>query len=385
MSLTCRTITHSGEVDGLTEDWNRLHDRARGTVFQTHDWLSEWWHVYGGQFALRILTGWVDGTLVGVFPAFIQTMSFTLFPLRRMRFMGEHIVVGEYMPLVDPSFASEFAAAAAEYCAGQLASGECDALDFNHFPIGSAFMIAFVAEVRARGFAVRHTPQSTARIVMNLPGGWQEYLHGLRGSERRQLLRSEAALEREGVTFQCVDCAQDPAAFDSLVELHTKVWRAKGQEGHFRSWEGFEEFQRRVTGRLGRKGNAFMYFLTKNGERLAAIEAFRMHDQLCLYLGGRDPNHVLARHGLGKAIVGRAVKDALARGLTVCDLQQGMSDYKMRLGGARSWYSRAVAYPAGLRGTKGRVLIAAFALRRWVEQTPLKRLVPRIKRLLRVG
>ena len=94
--MTHETITGDEEFFALREPWERLHAQVRGTVFQTFDWLSTWWRIYHHHFALRVLTGWEESRLVGIFPCFIQRAH----GVSRLRIVGEYGVYGEYTPLV---------------------------------------------------------------------------------------------------------------------------------------------------------------------------------------------------------------------------------------------------------------------------------------------
>jgi CelD/BcsL family acetyltransferase involved in cellulose biosynthesis len=386
MTLICRTITDGAGLEALVQQWQCLHDEAEGTVYQTPEWLTTWWRLYEKQFRLRVLTGWDGDRLVGLFPCFLQKVQLRICTVIRLRFMGEHVIVGEYTPLVHPEARIAFAREAAAFCANELAHGDCDVIDFHHFPVTSEFMTVLAGELRTQELAVRHTPQSFERVIMPAPKNADEYLKGLRGQERHTLRRCERALAEHGVRLEVVNAGEDPLAFEEFVQLHSRIWNMKGEGGHFKQWDGYEAFHRSMTASLGHRGAASLYFLTAENRRIAALQTYQMHGQFCAYLSGREPDHPLAHYSLGKVVISLAFRDAISKGYRELDMQQSVTDYKLRLtGGSTSWYSRLVIFPKGIRGSKGRLLLRAASLREGMGRMFLGRMLPYFERLSNVG
>ncbi|NED18470.1 GNAT family N-acetyltransferase, partial [Streptomyces sp. SID9913] len=69
MTYTVERVTVEGAFDALAEDWTRLYRRcATATPFQSHAWLSSWWHTYGRPGDLRLLLVRAGGELVAAAP-----------------------------------------------------------------------------------------------------------------------------------------------------------------------------------------------------------------------------------------------------------------------------------------------------------------------------
>src|SRR5512146_1963857 len=146
--MESRKITTYDEFLRLQVPWQELHDSTGGCLFQLHYELSLWWEVYGTSRSLSIQTFWNDALLVGVIPCFKESKRIGPVSFRRLSFLGEEEVYGEYSPMVESGSGEDVAQSAASLCANELRRGDVEVIDFHGFPPDSAFMGRFVDWLR---------------------------------------------------------------------------------------------------------------------------------------------------------------------------------------------------------------------------------------------
>jgi CelD/BcsL family acetyltransferase involved in cellulose biosynthesis len=352
--MRTQLITTGPELHNLRSSWGELHHAARGSIFQTHEWLTSWWREYGSSLSLRVLTGWNGHRLVGLFPCFVQEFAIAGIGFRRLSLLGEYAVTGEYAPLVHPDHQIAFAQASSSFCDNLLARRECDFVDFHLLPTGSRFVSSFLREMQEREYHVLENSTSLSRTLIPLPSTWNAFLQTLGVKERKNLKRQERQLASRGVACEVLTTHSGfEEGFEDFVQLHSTVWRRKGEGGYFKSRPGFRAFHETVTAQLIPSGKAKLYFLTHERNRIAALQVFSANQQCHFYLSGRDPGHPLSRYAPGVVLMARAVRDAIEEGCLMCDLLEGEATYKIRMGGTLSAYARATIWPRRLPGGRG--------------------------------
>ena len=356
-------VTSGEEFSTLRKPWDDLHTSIRGTVYQSFDWLHAWWSTYGDMFRLRLLTLWDHNQLIAVLPCFIERHDLKITSVSCLRMLGEHSVLGEYSPMVMPQYEDRVLQLSSRFLASELNEHRCDFIDFHHFSPTSLFMVGLFCKLKQHGISVSFEERSLPRIMMANPPDWETYLASLSHNQRALLRRRRRAMEKRGARIQVINNLEDPRAFDDFVALHTAVWSKKGEGGFFQKRQRFERFHREATERLLAKGAARLYFFTQNGQRFAGLLTYAMHDLFSVYLSGRLPDHELARYSPGTVLMSAVFQDAIENGFRTCDLLEGTNDYKFRLGGTMSWYSRATLFRRGVHGTKGHFFLSTLRLR----------------------
>jgi CelD/BcsL family acetyltransferase involved in cellulose biosynthesis len=352
------------EMEKLRLQWEGLHKKASGNVFQSHEWLLTWWKVYGSRFRLRLFCIWHDSHLVCIFPCFVRVVHHGPFKVSVLRMMGEHEIFGEYHPLVDPVFANDLVSLACEFLAGELSTATCDLIDFHHYPASSNFINEVLLQLKHKGFVVKATTHSLEGVQLPVPPDWETYILTLSKKMRKTITRGERLLLKNGAVLERLTGEEyTEAAFDDFVSLHGRIWTTKGKRGFFREKEGFEAFHREVTAKLMKKKQAGLLFFSKEDARFAGLLTFFVNGSVLLYLSGRDPDHPLDRYSPGEVLLAASIRKAIDERYRICDLQEGTTPYKFRLGGKSNWYSRATVFRRGLRGFRGRVVHAILSLR----------------------
>jgi len=367
-------------VFDLRDAWEALHHRTAAPISMSPTWLETWWTIFGGRFEIRVLAGWHDEHLVGLFPCFVEAFSFLHVRAKRMRFLGEYSILAEYHPLVDPEFEKEFAERAADFCLSALNEGVCDLVDFHAFPSTLPFMQRWIEAMRSRPVLMDVRDKEVPRIRIDLPGSPAEYWARLSGQVRQSLRKKLRIVNAAGARFECITDPTDTAAFEDYVRLNTRLFDQQGARSYFTTHEGFRQFQEDVTAAFLKRGQARLYFLEHEGRRFAALHAFVMNGVVQAYLGGRDPDHPLSRWSPGLLLMVHVITSAIEEGHAEFDFLTGDHEYKHQLQGSiHGWHGRVTATIRGLRGAKGTAMIGSHRVLVAIGRSPRLR---RIEQLL---
>ena len=209
----------------------------------------------------------------------------------------------------------------------RAASGQWDVLELLSLSGDAPAAQTFLAALAAVGM-----PPQVALFARcpfaELPGSYEQYLRG-RGSNLRAQLRSkEKKLRRDCPATQFgrvhTEAELDPA-FDALVRLHQSRWTARGELGAFGN-PAFVEFHRACARDALRRGKLRLYHLRVADEYAAAFYCFREGARLFYYNAGFDERW--AKYSVGMLILGHAVEQSIAEGVTELDFLQGEEGYK---------------------------------------------------------
>jgi CelD/BcsL family acetyltransferase involved in cellulose biosynthesis len=84
-------LRDAGALAALRDEWHALLMQSGGAeVFQTHEWMSTWWEVFGDQDReLFVVTVRQGGRLVGLAPFLIRRIGrWSRAQVRRLEFLG---------------------------------------------------------------------------------------------------------------------------------------------------------------------------------------------------------------------------------------------------------------------------------------------------------
>lgn len=352
--MSVRVIENEDEFDSFESEWNDLHHSIGGTVFQSFTWNRRWWALYRNSHrTLRIATIAVDGRLTGILPMFVDRFENPFMKFSRLRFLGTYEIYGEYAPLVHPDFADEVLHGMVSFCVDALEGDACTMISFFRYPIDSEFMRRLLAELHAKGLRLRCKESSIIRVVIDLPATWEEYLDSLSRSEKTILGRRMRSLRKLGADLEVATGATyRDADFDDFVRLHAQAWEEEGLPGYFASYKSFERFHRDTTAELAKANIARLYFLRLNGIRIAAVHAYVINGIACFYLSGMNRRLDVRRYSPGMVLLAFVIKDCIDGGGRFFDFQGGDEEYKYRLGGHRSAFSRARVWTPGISSWK---------------------------------
>jgi CelD/BcsL family acetyltransferase involved in cellulose biosynthesis len=381
--MTIQVVSTSNEFQGLKEQWTHLHERARGTIFQSYLWNHTWWSIYGNPHEIRIILAIHEEEVVGILPLFREQVGPGPLRLTRLRFFGTRYIYGEYTPLILPSLLREVTEAFGTYCAEEVSSGRADVVELYRLPGDRPSTEMLFTALCRHGVCARFKRKVIPRAVMPTPPSWDAYLHRLAPIERTMLQRRQKSLAKAGVELEVVDDLNRwTDAFDELVSLHRASWHPRGFDGYFEGLQGFEEFNRRVTYAGMQQHVARLYFLKHEGRRFAAVQAFIVHDQCCFYLSGLDRTHPLVRYSPGKVLLAEVIRDAINERRREFDFQGGDEEYKYRLGGDPTWFSRITVRRNGLAGIPAGIFLVVQLIHNFTRNAVIdERLMPLLRRI----
>ena len=313
----------------LAPEWNRLHAEATAaSVFNSWIWQFQWWQVYGGGQALRLLVARQGDRVVGILPLYVQRIRVLGVPVRVARFVGTG---GDTAPDdLGPVLArGEEAAIAPVLARAALGLRGIDAWRFSDLDPLSPFPDALRAA--ARGLGRPRADGGVERIALvELPATWDAVLRSLGRDRRWQLRRSRrrVAERHRARFFVWDDAAKLDAAIDRLAQLHRLRWAEAGATGAFRSQE-YLRFHRSVMHSLLARRWLRLYCLEVDEAICAMLYCFRFRNRIYLMQSGFHP--ALGRLGVGRVLLGYALEHAIGEGNEAWDFLRGEHRYKEEL------------------------------------------------------
>lgn len=309
----------SGQYADLRDRWSALSRAVEGTPFSTPEFGESWWSVFGeaGCGELELL-GLENGTgeLVG------------LAPLRRCdahwSFAGDH-EVSDYL---GPVARAGQERALAEAVLDRLESSGAQSAEFRGIEPGSQWEQAFDAAGQ-RGWRVAVEDEAVCPTV-EIAGGWEEYLSGLRSRDRREVRRKLRALRqiRRAVRFEAVESPNEVAM--QMPTFMSMMADSRGDKAVFLTDE-MRAFFERLSASLSEAGWLRLYVMSVSGEAAAMVLCFVAQNQLLLYNSGYSPKFRDLSAGLASKVL--CIRDAVERGMTSVNFLRGDEPYKYELGG----------------------------------------------------
>lgn len=326
-SVTIQRLTNVAALSPLRAQWNAL---ARGVPFRSYEWLESWWRTYGGgQKHLLVLAVHDDaGELMGLAPWFVEP---GFGGQRVIQFLGSGEVCSDYLTvLCRPGGESRVAQALAEWLL-RPTDDEFDAPRWTTMKLGSvnehdAVLARLVDRLNQQGLLVcRRNRPSCWRV--NLPDCWEDYLHTLSKSHRKQIRR----LDRQYFDTRRahLHTAQTPQqveyGLEVLRRLHQRRRESLGQSGCFSS-SRFATFHAQIAQRLLRSGQLRLVWLDVDGRTVAAEYQVLGDGVVYAYQSGIEPSAL--RHEPGRLITLAMLKLAINEGRHAYDFLRGDEQYK---------------------------------------------------------
>ena len=327
--IAVQFLTTPADFAKLAPEWNRLHEQAAAaSVFNSWIWQYQWWQVYGGDQALRIVVALEDGETLGILALYLQTIRVLGVRVRLLRFVGTGADThpDDLGPMLAPGREE---AVARKLAAAALSFGDADVVLLTDIDAQSAFQRALEQAAAERG-RTRLGGVSQRIAYTELPRSWPEFLKSL-SSDRRSRLKSARRKAAEGRAlrfFVWQDGARLDQAVDRLVELHRSRWREAGGSESFATRE-YVEFHRHIMKAALPRGWLRLYCLELDGEIAAITYCYRFRNRVYLMQAGFDPAR--AKLNPGKVLLSYALEHAIEEGNQVFDFLRGEHRYKDEL------------------------------------------------------
>lgn len=310
---------HEETLEALSDDWSALlKDSPEGHVFLGPSWLRAWLHVFGNGAALHVWAVREDGRLLGV-GAFIAD--------------GDRLVLAgdpetwDYAGIVAaPGQESDVTRALVDHVARQ---GWREIVLWGLDERSE--ICRRLPEIAADcGYDIRCEEEAVCPTV-DLPGSWDEYLVSLgkkpRHELRRKMRRFAESGNGEGDVVALTRPEDIAAAMPDFIRLHVE---SREDKAAFMTPQ-MEHFFQHITADLAQEGAIRLYFVERDGDRVASILCLDAGDSLLLYNSGYDPRFAHASAGLvSKAL---CLREAIATGKRRINFLRGAERYKYELGG----------------------------------------------------
>lgn len=384
-----RQLDHKLEIarlDGLEQlhdmasEWNDLTETAHiENLFLTHDWLLEWWRVYGGDHELWLLTGRFQGSLRGIAP-----LMLTRDPsgVRCITFIGTGEITPDQLDFIVLSgWRSEFISALCKYLANSQSLW--DILECDCFTDDSSVRELLSTSLRKQGLNVEYHRTIVCPYSI-LPSTFEVFLQS-RGSETRQQFR--AKLRRlirdhpEAQFGRVESLPQFDEAFEALIRLHQSRWMGRGQTGSFAD-QHIIDFHRAIASDALAKGRLRLYYLKIEDSIVATYYCFQVGRKTTYYNAGFDDKW--HQYSIGILIMAYAIEQSIGQGSVEFDFLQGDEEYKSHWSTHTRW-DWSLRAPSGSR--RGQWIWAQMKVRKAVLQwghrympAPLKRVSKLLRR-----
>ena len=313
----------------LAPAWERLHGRAVvASMFTSWSWQHDWWGVYGGGRALRIMTACRGDELTGVLPLYMQPGEALGLPLRTLRVLGTG---GDTSPddlgaLLAPGLELPAARALADAILGDTSFDVLEVADLDH---ASAFGPALLEAAGRAGFAWQRS------------GGQRILYTELPAKPRRLTLRRKLEKDFGGRFYVWNDAARIPEALGHLADLHRRRW---GERSTSFSTKKYMLMQRSAMSEWMTRGWLRLYCLDLEGKPAAMAFCCRFRDRIYMLQAGFDP--AWARWSPGSAVLAFALEHASQEGVSAFDFLRGQHGYKEELAtGVRHTVSYTIYRP----------------------------------------
>jgi hypothetical protein len=313
-----RTVRDATAFDALAADWDALVERcAVATPFQSHAWLSSWWHSYGRPGRLRVVTVRRDGVLVGAAPLMLRRRALPL-----LTGVGQGLT--DFLDvLLDDAEAEGTAAVLARAMAAELGLRRpWVVLDLRELRPGSA---AHRIAEHWPG-AARLLPDSLCQHLPGVP--MEELVSRLPGRTAQRSRVKLRRLEAAGIETRTVPAEEVPRALRELLALHELQWRGRGvTPEHLRP--RFAEHLSRSAERMAAAGRATVRQYRLDGELVACDLTLQVHGLSALYLYGVRPE-LRERVDVAGILLRESAAHAVATGRGELSLLRGDEPYKQR-------------------------------------------------------
>ncbi len=339
-SLRVDVVRNLEGFEELRAAWDDLAGRSSADIFQTFDWIHEWWKFFGQhpRRSLHLIIFRLDGTIIGICPSFIERERFLGWTIsQELRLMGCGVRGGgypaplsalgpsDYLDIIaDPRHRPIVLHGLTRHLSALTASGTD--IEFEHLSTRSNLANGLQPIPAIAGVEIERAPADTCPR-MALPSGMNVFVQKLRPEVRRRVNQAIRA-SSELYTVREVKSADElESVLDRLIRLHQQRWNSLGYAGLF-SDKRFTLFQRTVLRSLYAKGRVWCKYVEMDGTCVAVRIGLRYGKTLYDYLSGFDPQSPASRRRPGIALLLSMMEDGIASKMDTLDFLRGDEEYK---------------------------------------------------------
>ena len=384
VDLQVTRVTTEVAFRALEREWGILFSQANGTIFQSFEWLWNWWRFFGGGRTLHCLLFRNGSTLVGIAPMFQEHV--TLGGVRlvtRLQFLGHRL--SDYLDfLILPGFERPVLHRFVEELA--KTPQEWHLLDLEEIPEHSP-TCSILAEVLAGTGARVYAHPLSVCPRMTLPGSWDTLLSGL-GPETRQGIRRKLKRLREkhSMSVEVMTSTSDDLqhGIGLFSDIHQNRWHSLGHPSAFEHPD-LRAFHTEVARGFAARGWLRLYIMRANGAPVASAIIYALHNVAYMYQCNAYAPPPVMRLSPGMILKALSMEDAIGNGQTVYDFLRGDEAYKTREWKATPATNRMIRGVAPATGrirfvlfliveflgkSRGRILMEIYEFRRFKLSSP---------------
>ena len=336
----------------LRDEWHDLLALSGAAeVFQTHEWMSTWWEVFGDQDrALFIVTVRQGGRLVGLAPFLIrQVGGWGRARLRRLEFIGtgepeEDEVCSDFLDIVaTPAHRQRVSALVWRQLVA--ARDEWDEAMFSHVLDRSLLNEQLRPLAHGSARTTRSASQSERYFIDLSTGTFADYLARLSKKRRKRIAYTQRRLEKEGaLTETRLGSISEVPAFLAEVGRLNRLRRAAQNKSSAFASPRFCRFHQLVAPRLWERGWLDMRLWWRQGRCVAALYNVVFDGTIYYYQSGFD-TAAFGNLSPGLVTLMKAIRWGFASGCRRFDFQVGgKGSYKEDYGCETEPTQRMVLY-----------------------------------------
>lgn len=323
-----RSLSAAAETDwkALETDWRRIAGSDPAcTVFQSWEWTAaERANLPNRESLYLVARSRPDGIARAIIPLGV-TGSFLF---RKLALLG----AGDYL---DGVAEPEYRAAAREALLGYLRRGaprwavadfRCLAADGLLAGLAARSEAGAPVVQRAGGLRMLALPHQAYPGIV-LPATWEEFESRLGKKFRWQMGYDLRRMGRDvGEPVIRLATPETIAAdLGALMRLHQARWTSQGKPGIFAE-EGSRKLHIDLASALLAAGKLRLYTMEAAETAIASLYCFQQNGSVCYYQSGFDADY--SRFSPNKALIARAIRDAIAGGARYFDFLKGDESYK---------------------------------------------------------
>jgi len=284
----------------LKNDWNRCIDET-DTIFQTYEWISTWWNIFGKDKDLFLLVIEQDNRVAGIAPLMMRK--------KKLEFIGS--------PLSDYNdFISKDSSISSQIIAHLKNEKAWNNIILEELPSTS--------NIFRNGFFGYHNSyfcNETYRLKFSKIENINSFI------KKRDISRRKKSLEEKG-KVKCTKCGSVSAAMknlDIMFEQHIKQWKKKGIRSMFES-ESHKKFIKQITKKISKKID--IWTLTLDKKPIAVKFGFNFNKVFLEYCQSYDLEY--KKYSPSSILYTYLFKYYYLQGYHFFDFSRGGESYKKR-------------------------------------------------------
>jgi len=292
----------------------------------THEWLSSWWEVFGGQERLSLVTVADGGRIVGIAPLMItRVIGAAGFAIRKLTFVGDGLTDCHDV-LIAGERREEVLHALLKFVVE--GSENWDAIHFRNVR-GDSPNLPMLRDAFGDapfGYVERVNIRSP---YISIDRDWTDYYGALgknvRSDLRRRLNHLAKLGKAEFIRLHDVDDVADTLAM--IRSMHVKCRGARGEISWYTNEKRFR-FASLIVKRFGDRKWLDLVFFKLNDRVIAYYLGFVHNSIVYFWNTGFDPE--FAAVSPGKLLLHYWIRDSFAQGYREFDFMVGEESYKLQ-------------------------------------------------------